>query len=37
MPRQPEHIASEKCWCKLTKDYTDSETGRTVWLHRMVH
>lgn len=35
--RQPEHIASAKCWCNPTKDYTDPETGRTVWLHRMVH
>ena len=37
MLRQPEHIASARCWCNPIKDYTDPETGRTVWLHRMVH
>jgi len=34
---QREHVASEHCWCEPIKEITDSETGISVWLHRMIH
>jgi len=29
-----EHIASETCWCKPELDYTDPDTGVSVYVHR---
>ena len=28
------HIASETCWCKPELDYTDPDTGVSVYVHR---
>lgn len=33
-PTGDEHIASEYCWCGPDADYTDPETGTTVYVHR---
>jgi hypothetical protein len=31
-----EHIASETCWCEPELDYTDPDTGVSVYVHRRV-
>ncbi len=31
-----EHIDSETCWCKPELDYTDPDTGVSVYVHRRV-
>jgi len=31
---EPEHIDSETCWCKPELDYTDPDTGVSVYVHR---
>jgi len=33
-PKEPEHIDSETCWCKPELDYTDPDTGVSVYVHR---
>ena len=33
-PKEPEHIDSETCWCKPALDYTDPDTGVSVYVHR---
>jgi len=33
-PKEPEHISSETCWCKPELDYTDPDTGVSVYVHR---
>ena len=31
-----EHVPFANCWCEPTAEYTDPDTGSTVWLHREV-
>ena len=33
-PKEPEHIDSETCWCEPELDYTDPDTGVSVYVHR---
>lgn len=28
------HVESADCWCGPTLDYTDPDTGVSVWVHR---
>ena len=32
-----EHVPFANCLCEPTAEYTDPDTGATVWLHRYVH
>jgi len=32
-----EHVPFANCWCEPAAEYTDPDTGATVWLHRDVH
>ncbi len=34
LPKEPEHIDSENCWCEPELDYTDPDTGVSVYVHR---
>jgi hypothetical protein len=34
LPKEPEHIDSETCWCEPELNYTDPETGVSVYVHR---
>jgi len=31
---EPEHINNETCWCEPELDYTDPDTGVSVYVHR---
>lgn len=32
-----EHVPFANCWCEPVADYTDPDTGITVWVHMDVH
>jgi hypothetical protein len=34
LPKEPEHIDSENCWCEPELVYTDPDTGVSVYVHR---
>jgi hypothetical protein len=33
----PEHACSAQCWCAPELDYTDADTGVSVWVHRVMN
>lgn len=37
IPTDKEHDESRSCWCMPEVEHIDSETGKTVIVHRDVH
>lgn len=33
-PAHLEHVPLSTCWCEPYIDYTDPDTGASVWVHR---
>lgn len=34
IPTDAPHECSEECWCEPELEYTDDESGRSVWVHK---